>query len=298
MVTTVEDYRPGYPQFSALVGSHASFHVCRRFLRVRARLLLLKQDELSSLESQLDCIDHDETREIFLGNRRRDTNGERREILEKLDAALTDYGMFHGPAKVYLESECNIVSPNPRRPTDALLDRNSRIFACSDPSKECVTNLRNWVDNKCSLARCETAYLADAKDLMTILSTQDDAVARLVPLIERILRSLYKIVGKVSSITLSKRKWLKDAHHYQRRCDISRDPNISIFSAALLRNLTRTLIAWFVVVSLLVPIVIINALSSLALRMAIIVVASAILITALSSFTNAKTVELFVSGAT
>ena len=205
MVTIVEDYRPGYPQFPALVGSHASFHVCRRFLRVRARLLFLTQDELSLLESQLDCIDHNETREIFLGNRRRDTNGERREILEKLDVALTDYGMLYDPAKVYLESECNIVSPNPRRPLDVLLDRNSRIFACSDPSKGCVMNLQNWVDNTCSLARCETAYLADAKDLMTILSTQDDAVALLVPLTERILRSLYKMVGKVSSITLSKR---------------------------------------------------------------------------------------------
>lgn len=208
---------------------------------------------MSLLESQLDRIDHNETRELFLGNRRRDTNGERREILEKLDAALADY--------------------------DALLDRNRRILACNDPSRECVMNLQHWVDNTCSLAQCETAYLAYTKDLMTILSTQDDAVARLAPLMETILRSLYKIVGK-------------------RRCDISRDPNISIFSVALLRNLTRTLIAWFVVVSLLVPIVIINALSSLVLRMAIIVVASAVLITTLSSFTNAKTVELFVSGAT
>lgn len=48
----------------------------------------------------------------------------------------------------------------------------------------------------------------------------------------------------------------------------------------------------------LVPIVILNALASIALRMAVIVVASAFLVIAVSSFTNAKTVELFVSGAT
>lgn len=92
-MTTVEDYRPGYPQFAALIGSHTSFHVCRRFLRVRARLLLLKQDELSVLESQLDQIDREETRELFLGNRRRDTNPERKEILTKLETALVGYGM-------------------------------------------------------------------------------------------------------------------------------------------------------------------------------------------------------------
>ncbi len=64
-------------------------------------------------------------------------------------------------------------------------------------------NLQHWVDNMCRLAQCETAYLAYTKDLMTILSTQDDAVARLAPLMESILLSLYKIVGKVSNVTLS-----------------------------------------------------------------------------------------------
>ena len=46
------------------------------------------------------------------------------------------------------------------------------------------------------------------------------------------------------------------------------------------------------------PIIIISTLASLALRIAAIVIASAVLIVALSSFTNAKTIEVFVSGAT
>jgi hypothetical protein len=88
----VEDYRSGYPQFSALISSHPSFHIYRRFLRVRVRLLLLKQDELSILESQLDKVDDKETRELFLGNARRDANQERQMILGKLTTALHDYG--------------------------------------------------------------------------------------------------------------------------------------------------------------------------------------------------------------
>ena len=94
LAVAVEDFRPGYPQFSALIASHPSFHVCRRFLRIRARLLLLKQDELSVLESQLDHIDHEETRELFLANRRRDANPERKTILEKIEVALSSYGVF------------------------------------------------------------------------------------------------------------------------------------------------------------------------------------------------------------
>lgn len=92
MAAIVEDYRAGYPQFSALVGSHSSFHVYRRFLRTRARLLLLKQDEISLLESQLDRVDHEETRELFLGNARRDINSERIRIIAKLEVALSSYG--------------------------------------------------------------------------------------------------------------------------------------------------------------------------------------------------------------
>lgn len=100
LVVVVEDFRPGYPRFAALIASHTSFHVCRRFLRIRARLLLLKQDELSLLESQLDRIDHEETRKLFLGNRRRDKNPERKEILMKLEVALASYGEFPlSPAK-------------------------------------------------------------------------------------------------------------------------------------------------------------------------------------------------------
>lgn len=90
--TTVEDYRPGYPQFSALIGSHSTFHICRRFLRIRARLLLLKQDELSLLEGQLDQVDREEERELFLRNARRDNNPERKTILMKIEVALSNYG--------------------------------------------------------------------------------------------------------------------------------------------------------------------------------------------------------------
>ena len=88
----VEDYRSGYPQFAALIGSHASFNVYRRFARLRARLLLSKQDKLSMLESKLDDIDAAETRELFLGNQRRDRNQERQDVLEQINFALSDYG--------------------------------------------------------------------------------------------------------------------------------------------------------------------------------------------------------------
>ena len=90
---SVEDYRPGYPRFSALVAAHNSFHICRRFSNLRARLLFLKQDKLSMLEEQLERIDSVERAALFLGSSRDDTNDERRAVLSDIDAALADYGM-------------------------------------------------------------------------------------------------------------------------------------------------------------------------------------------------------------
>lgn len=84
----------------------------------------------------------------------------------------------------------------------------------------------------------------------------------------------------------------------QPQCQVSRDPNISLFSDSVVQRLTRSLIASVVVVLLLVPIVVLNALASVALRLAVIVIASILLITAVSTFTHAKTIDVFVSGAT
>jgi hypothetical protein len=90
---SVEDYRPGYPQFSSLISAHNPYHICRRFTQIRARLLLLKQDRLSVLEEQLEHIDHSEDRPIFLGNARRDVNPARQQILVDMEVELREYGM-------------------------------------------------------------------------------------------------------------------------------------------------------------------------------------------------------------
>jgi hypothetical protein len=90
---SVEDYRPGYPRFSALVAADNSFNLCRRFSNLRTRLLLLKQDRLSILEKQLERIDREETAVLFLGSSRCDNNKERSSVLSDIDAALAEYGV-------------------------------------------------------------------------------------------------------------------------------------------------------------------------------------------------------------
>ena len=90
--TLVEDHPSGYPRFSALIGTHSSFYVCRRFSTLRARLLLQKQDRIVKLEHHLQHIDEEELQPLFLGSLRRDRNQGRERVLADIDAALQDYG--------------------------------------------------------------------------------------------------------------------------------------------------------------------------------------------------------------
>jgi hypothetical protein len=92
---SVESYRPGYPRFSALVAADNSFHLCRRFSNLRARLLLLKQDRLSMLEQQLEKIDREETAILFLRSSQSDSNTNRNSVLSEIDTVLADYGVPH-----------------------------------------------------------------------------------------------------------------------------------------------------------------------------------------------------------
>jgi hypothetical protein len=92
LTRSVEDYRPGYPRFTALISAHDSYFLCRRFDKLRARLLLQKQDKLSMLEEQLEQVDYEETSPLYLGKSRCDRNAERISLLSEIDSHLADYG--------------------------------------------------------------------------------------------------------------------------------------------------------------------------------------------------------------
>ena len=60
----------------------------------------------------------------------------------------------------------------------------------------------------------------------------------------------------------------------------------------------RSVIACLLVLLLIVPVIVVNAIDRVALRLLVIVVASIIFITVLSMLTKARTGEIFVAGAT
>lgn len=91
-IRSYEDYRPGYPRFTALISAHGPYFLCRRFDKLRARILLLKQNKLSMLEERLEQVDSEEPSPLFLGKSRCDRNAERLSLLSQIEACLADYG--------------------------------------------------------------------------------------------------------------------------------------------------------------------------------------------------------------
>ncbi|KAI1204900.1 uncharacterized protein F4807DRAFT_445525 [Annulohypoxylon truncatum] len=147
----IEEYRPGYPRYTALLSSYPSWFIFRRFDKLRARLLLLKQDRLSRLEQQLEQIDQQETSPLFLGVSRCDRNADRLSTLSEIEAALIDY--------------------------DQLIEHTNRILNLQLTERRDIESLQNWVDATGCLSKDETAYLSYPNELVCLVPVLD-SVAR------------------------------------------------------------------------------------------------------------------------
>jgi len=190
-IPAVEDYRSGYPRFSALVAAHNSFQICRRFSNLRTRLLLLKQDKFSMLEKQLEKINANERAPLFLGSSRDDRNKERSLTLLEIDSALANYGMW--------------APSNPNRPkrgeafqsdlfADNFVERSWRMLKSEAAKPRNVRSLQNWVNGNGCLSWEETAYLTHCNDLRSVVPSEDSTAVRFETWVEdglvRLLRKL------------------------------------------------------------------------------------------------------------
>ncbi|KAF7502934.1 hypothetical protein GJ744_004810 [Endocarpon pusillum] len=157
-IKKIEDYKSGYPRFTALVSAHDQFFLCRRFDKLRARLLLLKQDRLSILEQRLDQVDQQETSLLFLGKSRCDGNTNRISLLSEIESCLTDYDQF--------------------------VERANRMLGFGPAQQRNIESLQNWLDGTGCLAREETAYLTHHRELVSLAPAGDTAVSQVETWVE------------------------------------------------------------------------------------------------------------------
>lgn len=112
------------------------------------------------------------------------------------------------------------------------------------PKRRDIRSLQNWVENSANLATDETAYLSKT-DLLCVGTTNDDPLVQVEILLEKVVRFCYGIFRKVGRSAFQNRKFVLSLIYAFKRpqIDLSRDPNVFIFSSSLLKRITRGLIA-------------------------------------------------------
>ncbi|KAF5656980.1 hypothetical protein FCIRC_13414 [Fusarium circinatum] len=254
----VEDYPRGYPQFSSLISSHESFFVARRFLNVRARLLLLKQNRVVELESKLHKIDRDEDRPLFLGSCQRDQNQDRAKVVAELDEALEDLGV------------------------DKFLLRSRQVSELEQADPQAVTNLQNWVNGTGSIARAESRFLNYPPQELLSTSPRDES-------------AMIGLENNVAENLLRVRDYFFPNYAPKVSRDIAHIYIPTRSSAALI---SRALMIPIVVVMLLAPVILCSYLSSTSSRLFAVGGATVFFVAMISSGTRMKSQELIIAGAT
>jgi len=255
----LENFRPGYPRYTALLSTHPAFQNFRRFTRTRLRLLLLKQDEICELEDELDGIDAREECELFLGCERRDINPLRKKILEKLRIALAEY--------------------------DRMLAQSCRVLSLPEPSERDLQSVKNWIEGTSCISRVESHYLEDQKDLLNLTGPVDNAVSRIESVVEDSFFWADVLIREHIPSAFQR--------HFTKP---SRDGNILILGSWL-QSLSRAITTWLATLVLLIPVILLVYISSTRGRLAVIFVASGFFLSTVSLFTKAGTVDVFIAGA-
>ncbi|CAI6337693.1 unnamed protein product [Periconia digitata] len=274
-VKKIEDYRAGYPRYTALLSAHVPFFLCRRFNRIRARVLLLKQNKLSELEEQLDQIDRDERRLLLLGSNRLDTNADRLSTLAEIDSSLADYGTL----KCNISSICQIFAKIWRIP-DEFVDRSHRMLSLDVAEARDIESLQNWLNGTGCITREETAYLSQSRELVRLAPSKDFALSRLEIWVEDALIRFYSKFRKSPQF------------------DLSVDPNVYLYSGSLIKQVARALLLCLITFLLLMPVVICNITGSTSVRIFVIMISTILYLSILFSLTKSRTMELVLAGAT
>lgn len=123
-------------------------------------------------------------------------------------------------------------------------------------------------------------------DLLSILPSDDNLVAWLETLTEQVHIQLHRFCSGT------------DIQTNPLPANLSRDPNVHIFTSSSIRGTVRALLAPLITFLLLTPVIVCNAIHNSAARLFVIALATTFLVAILSGLTRADTMQLVMVGAT
>ncbi|EFY87851.1 hypothetical protein MAC_06099 [Metarhizium acridum CQMa 102] len=163
---------------------------------------------------------------------------------------------------------------------DELVERNHRMLSYDSPQPMNIASLPNWIESRGSLAAEEVAYQDSGNDLLCVAAHADSFLERLELLVEKLAIWSSEYIGK------------------RAKSNVSRSPDVYIFSGTTVKRLAQALAAWGVVLLLLLLVIILSVLQSISLRLVLVVLAAAMAIMLFAMMSHTRTRDLFLAGAT
>lgn len=181
---TVESFPVGYPLQAAFQSSEPSFSIYRSFGYLHSRVILQLQDELRSLEDNLEKLDgRDSSRE------------ERGDCVTSREADLMQAKRDRKPSeRAHLLTQiCDKLQRY-----DEMLLKARELNAFQRPSNRDYRSLRNWFENECHLSsEAEMEFVRRKEDLVTL--RQGREWAGFDGWIESSIKKLPSCLSRVSS---------------------------------------------------------------------------------------------------
>ncbi|KAI9867426.1 MAG: hypothetical protein M1813_008984 [Trichoglossum hirsutum] len=221
--TRVLDKCPtGYPRLACFTASDHNFMIYRSFSYLHARCLLYIQDELASMERDLDELDEgdeadeDEGVRMRLRSRGREdwVVGERVTLVRSIKAKLDEY--------------------------DDLLFKAKKLTSFQRPSHRDYKSVRTWFYNEEPLVRREQAYIECKEDLVTLRNGRECAGFD------------GWVEGLVRMLDCRFTRWLFLTPELRAKTS---DKSIHYFSSQRLDTLVALLIAIIILVLLVLPVI-------------------------------------------
>lgn len=152
-VRSLEKFPDGYPNLAAFTSSDESFMIYRSFSYLQARILLFKQDEMRTLEEQLDALDAEDKNEypdaLYMRLSDEGRSHERRELLSKIETKYLEYAQF--------------------------LNTAHQLAALNKPGSGEYESVSHYLTGMKPVERSERSYINHVEDLVTLRPGREHA---------------------------------------------------------------------------------------------------------------------------
>jgi hypothetical protein len=178
---------------------------------------------------------------------------------------------------------------------DEFIERTNKILSFGPAQTRDITSLNNWVENTGCLAREETAYLTHYKELVSLAPAGDSTMMQFETWVED---KVIRFWPKFDKVRASLRHQLGLTSEQSCNSNISKDPNVYIYSGGLIQHIARALLLLLITFLLLGPVVICNIVSTTAGRIIVVTAFTIFFLVIVCGLTKSNTLNLILTGAT